>query len=91
MQYRNEKMLQLVKEFGRCVKKCRLAKGKKSLTLFSYEYDLDSGNLSRIENGLIEPKLTMLWRISEALEMKVSDLMVILEKELGDDFFVIDK
>ncbi len=91
MQYKDEKMLHLIKEFGKCVRKRRMETTDKSLTLFSYEYDLDSGNLSRIENGLIEPKLTMLWRIAEALDMKLSDLIKLLENELGDNFFVIEK
>ncbi len=91
MQYKNEKMLHLIKTFGECVRKKRIETTNKSLTLFSYEYDLDSGNMSRIENGHIEPKLTMLWRIAEALGIKLSDLCKILENSLGDDFFLIDK
>lgn len=91
MQYKNEKMLHLIKIFGECVRKKRIETTNKSLTLFSYEYDLDSGNMSRIENGHIEPKLTMLWRIAEALDMKLSDLCKMLENSLGDDFFLIDK
>ncbi len=91
MQYKNEKMLHLIKTFGECVRKKRIETTNKSLTLFSYEYDLDSGNMSRIENGHIEPKLTMLWRIAEALGIKLSDLCKMLENSLGDDFFLIDK
>lgn len=91
MQYKNEKMLHLIKTFGECVRKKRIETTNKSLTLFSYEYDLDSGNMSRIENGHIEPKLTMLWRIAEALGLKLSDLCKMLENSLGDDFFLIDK
>ena len=91
MQYKNEKMLHLIKTFGECVRKKRIETTNKSLTLFSYEYDLDSGNMSRIENGHIEPKLTMLWRIAEALGIKLSDLCEMLENSLGDDFFLIDK
>ena len=91
MQYKNEKMLHLIKTFGECVRKKRIETTNKSLALFSYEYDLDSGNMSRIENGHIEPKLTMLWRIAEALGIKLSDLCKMLENSLGDDFFLIDK
>ena len=91
MQYKNEKMLHLIKTFCVCLRKKRIETTNKSLTLFSYEYDLDSGNMSRIENGHIEPKLTMLWRIAEALGIKLSDLCKMLENSLGDDFFLIDK
>lgn len=90
MQYENEKTLQIIKKFGEVVKKRRL-EIKKSQTTLAYEYDLDSGNLSRIETGQITPKLTMLWRIAEALEIKLSDLIKILENELGEDFYTGEK
>lgn len=90
MQYENEKTLLIVKKFGEVVRAKRNAL-KKSQTVLSYEYDLDSGNLSRIETGQITPKLTMLWRIAEALDMKLSDLIKAVEKELGDDFYIGDK
>lgn len=90
MQYENEKTLQIVKKFGELVKNRRIAL-KKSQTMLAYEYDLDSGNLSRIETGQITPKLTMLWRIAEALHIKLSDLIKLLEKELGEDFYTGEK
>ncbi|MDO5437046.1 MAG: helix-turn-helix transcriptional regulator, partial [bacterium] len=79
-----------IKKFGEVIKKRRIEL-KKSQTTLAYEFDLDSGNLSRIETGQITPKLTMLWRIAEALEIKLSDLIKLLEKELGDDFYTGDK
>lgn len=63
----------------------------KSLNTFSYEYELTPGNVSRIENGQIEPKIVMLWRISEALGIPLSDIIKRLESELGDDFSLSDK
>jgi len=91
MQYKNEKTLQLVKIFGQTLKMTRLSHTKKSQTLLAYEYELDSGNLNRIENGKIDPKLTMLWRISEALGMPLSKLIKILEDNLGKDFHIIER
>ena len=90
MQYENKKTLLIVKKFGEVVRAKRNAL-KKSQTVLAYEYDLDSGNLSRIETGQITPKLTMLWRIAEALDMRISDLIKAVEKELGDDFYIGDK
>ena len=86
MQYKNEKTLQLIQEFGKTLKEKRETLSKKSQTLFAYEYELDSGNISRIENGKIDPKLTMLWRISEALGIPLSQLIKSLEDNLGKDF-----
>ena len=43
------------------------------------------------ENGEIELKITMFWRISEALGIKPSELLRYLENELGDDFHLIEQ
>lgn len=91
MQYKNDKTLQLVKAFGEIIKEQREKITNKSQTLFAYEYELDSGNLCRIENGKIEPKLTMMWRISEALGTPLSELIKKLEDKLGKDFIIIDR
>ncbi len=91
MQYKNQRTEKLIKAFGEIIKQERERKTGKSQTLFSYEYDLDSGNLCRIENGKIEPKLTMMWRISEALNTPLSELIKQVENELGKDFFIINK
>ncbi len=90
MQYKNEKTYELIKVFGEIIKEKRQNKTGKSQTLFAYEYELDSGNLCRIENGKIEPKLTMMWRISEALGIPLSEIIKALEDKLGDDFNIIN-
>lgn len=92
MQYKSYKTLQINKEFGHLINILRTKKdSKKSRLQFCYEYDLDAGNLSRIENGLIDPKLSMLWRLSEALEVPLSEIFKVLEEKLGKDFNMIDK
>ena len=91
MQYKNDKTLQLIKALGRIIKKYRLEKIGKSLNTFSYEYELSPGNLSRIENGQIEPKIVMLWRISEALNVPLSEIIKQLEIEMNEDFSITDK
>lgn len=55
MQYKNEKTLQLIQEFGKTLKEKRETLSKKSQTLFAYEYELDSGNISELRTG----KLTL--------------------------------
>ena len=52
MQYKNQRTEKLIKAFGKVIKQEREKKTGKSQTLFSYEYDLDSGNLCRIEKIL---------------------------------------
>ena len=91
MEYKNDKTLQLVKTLGKVIKNYRLEKTGKSLNTFSYEYELTPGNLSRIENGQIEPKIVMLWRISEALNVPLSEIIKQLEIEMNEDFSITDK
>ncbi len=92
MQYKSHKTLQINKEFGQVIGALRVKKNpEKSRLQFCYEYDLDAGNLSRIENGLIDPKLSMLWRLSEAIDIPLSEIFKVLEERLGKDFFVIDR
>ena len=89
MQHKNEKTIRLIEMFGNKVKEKR-EENYRSRRLFAYEYELDSGNLTRIENGKIDPKLTMLWRISEALNIPLSQLFKELESELGKNFHIND-
>ena len=44
----------------------------------------------RIENGEIEPKITMLLRISEALGVPLSEIIQEVEQQLGKDFHIIE-
>ena len=71
MQYKNEKTLHLIKQFGQTLQDKRIAEIKKSQTLLAYEYELDSGNLSRIENGNANPSLRTLQRLADGLGMKL--------------------
>ena len=91
MQWKNSKSVKLIKELGKIIRTERKKCSDKSLTLFAYEFDLNPGNLCKIENSQIEPKITMLWRISEALGIPLSVLINKLEKALGKDFSLIDK
>lgn len=90
MQYKNNKTLQLIKALGNVIKEERQTKAK-SQTMLAYEYELDSGNLCRVENGKIEAKISMLWRIAEALDIPLSSLIKKLEQKLGKDFCIIEK
>jgi len=89
MQRHSEKSLQLTKKLGEIIRNYRTSKNL-SCTKFAYQFDIDKGNLNRIENGVIDCKFTTLWKISEALEIKLTDLIKILEKELGSDFKLND-
>lgn len=43
------------------------------------------------ENGIIDPKLSMLWRLSEAIDVPLSEIFKTLEQKLGKNFTLLDK
>ena len=62
-----------------------------SLDRFANAYDINKGTLSLIENGISNCKFVTLWKLSEALGIKCSDLVRELEKGLGEDFTLLDE
>ena len=90
MQYKDENTEKLIRVFGEILNEER-GKLQKSLNLWSNEYGLDPGNISRIENGKIEVKFTMLWRSAEALDKPLSSIIKLVEERLGKDFHIISK
>ena len=60
---------------------------KKGINTFSYEYDIGNGLLSRLENGLIDTKITTLWKLANAFGYtKCSDFVKQIESKLPEDF-----
>lgn len=90
MQQKNEKTLHLAAELGSLIKELRETKSSYSLDSFANSYGLSKGTLSLLENGKTNCKFVTIWTISEAIGMKCSDLIKILEDKLGDDFKLID-
>lgn len=90
MQHQNEKTTYLKKLLGETVKKLRKLKTKKSLNTFAHEYSLDPGHISKMENGIIEIKFNTLWKIAEALELPLSELVKEIEKQLPEGFSLVD-
>lgn len=91
MQYKDKKILQLNKALGLIIKDIRIKKTGLSCSKLANEYGLDRGNLNRIENGIVDSKISTIWKASEALGLKFSELARILEDILGDDFTLIDE
>lgn len=91
MQQRDEKSTYFAKILGEVVKEFRIKNQRGSINQLAHEYDLDVGNTSRIENGLIDSKVITLWKIAEALQIKLSELIKILEEKLGEDFHFFDE
>lgn len=85
----DDKKAILLKAIGRAVFKKR-SEIKKGINKFSYEYDIGNGLLSRLENGKTDVKITTLYKIANAFEMKFTDFALLIEKELpkGFDFYL---
>lgn len=63
----------------------------KSQRVLADEYDIQKSMVSRIENGINEPKLTTILLMCEALGLKPSELFKKLEEELPSDFSFLEK
>lgn len=91
MQYKDNKILQLNKVLGLIIKDIRIKKTGLSCSKLANEYGLDRGNLNRVENGLVDSKISTIWKASEALGLKFSEVAKILEENLPKDFTLIDE
>ena len=91
MQHANTKksalILQLLAEE---LKKERESQGK-SLRILAYEFDIQMSLLSRLENGVNEPKLISIWTVCEALGIMPSELLKRIENNLPEEFSLIDR
>ena len=90
MQDDSKKDFKLRKKLGVIFKETRIKKGFLSLNKFALEYGINRANLSKIENGEVGCSIITAWRISEALGLKLSDIIKQLENELGEKFTFIE-
>ena len=71
------------KRLGICLKSLREQKGT-SLNIFAYENDLTTATVSRIENGLLDTKLTTLIKYARGLEIPLENIIVELHIDYSD-------
>ena len=79
----------LLKAVGEVINSRRTAKNK-GILLLSYEYDLPSNSLERIEKGLRDPQLTTLWKIVNALDMDFIEFIETVNRKLPEGFKLTD-
>jgi len=66
----------LLKLLGERIKKLRVEKGLSQVDLVArMQGDIDTTNISRIESGRTNPTFYNIYRLSEALEISISELM----------------
>lgn len=64
----------ILKKLGKKLRKLREEKNI-SLNTFSFQNNIQSATLSRIENGVVDPKLTTLIKISTALDVPLDRIL----------------
>lgn len=92
MQQKDEKTLYFAKIVGQTIRDSRLKiKTKNTINKIAHEYDLDVGNTSRVENGLVDVKFVTLWKIAESLGISPVNLILEIKKNLPENFSFIDE
>lgn len=66
--------MQNIKEIGDYIRKLR-EKANISLNSFAYKNGIEPSTLSRIENGHLEPKYSMLQKISKGLGLSLVEFI----------------
>ena len=67
---------EFLKNIGKKVRKVRLEKGLTQLDLVGkMQGDIDVTNISRIESGRTNPTIFTIYRLAEALEVSILDLL----------------
>ncbi len=87
----DDKILYFHKAVGAIFKEIRENKSNISISRFAREYDVDRGNLSKIERGMLGCRILTAWKISEAAGIKFSDFAKRLEDKLGAGFKFFDE
>jgi transcriptional regulator with XRE-family HTH domain len=70
---------QLLKKIGLRIKQLRTEKGL-SQADFGLEINVEKSNVSRMESGRFNTKIHTLYRVAEAFELSLSDLLDKIEK-----------
>jgi len=71
---------ELLKKVGKKVQELRLSKDMKQVDLAAkMDGEIDTSNISRIESGRTNPTIYTLYRIAQALEISINDLIQIEE------------
>ena len=75
---------------AKVIRTTREALGK-SQRVLADECAFQRSLLSRLENGVNEPKLVSIWTVSEALGLRPHELIKMVEDELPESFSLIDR
>ncbi len=90
MQHANSKKSEIIFAILAQQLKQEREKQNKSIRLLADEFDIQKSLISRLENGINEPKLISLWTVCEALNIKPSELLKRVEQNLPSEFSLIE-
>ena len=85
--FMNKKKMQ--QALSTIIKKYRLEQNK-SISLISDEIGMTKSMWADLEKSIKDPQLSTLWRISEALDVPMSKIIIELEELLGKNFTLIN-
>ena len=74
----------LTKQLGRHLRKLREQKGI-SLNIFAYENDLTTATISRIENGLVDTKISTLIKYARGLGIPLDKIFLQLDIDYSQE------
>ena len=72
---------------GQTFKKLR---GKKSPYMLSLEYEISTSLLNSLERGIKDPQLASVFKVAEALGVKASEFVKIIEEGLPEGFSLVE-
>ncbi len=90
MQHANTKKSKIIFTILAQQLKLEREKQNKSIRLLADEFDIQKSLISRLENGINEPKLISIWTLCEALNLKPSELLRRVEQNLPSEFSLIE-
>lgn len=90
MQHANSKKSEIIFTILAQQLKQEREKQNKSIRLLADEFDIQKSLISRLENGINEPKLISIWTLCEALNLKPSELLRRVEENLPSEFSLIE-
>ncbi len=76
---------------GEILRELRSARNSSTINKLANEYELNKGTLSKLERGNNNCQFITLWKLSEALGIRCSDLVKLLEERLGEEFTLLDE
>lgn len=66
-------------------------RGEKRQFILACEGDISVSIISTIERAMKDPQLTTIFKLAEALNIKPSEFIKLIEKDLPKDFSMVDK